>query len=182
MHFPVRTGFYCAALLMSALYLAFPFRLTVACGDSMAPTLKNGAVCVLDSGHYRRHEVSTDDVVVFRHADTTMVKRVAAVEGETVYLVLQNEEAEAELVQEWQLEKVRKMMQNPHWRTSLKLQELTVPPGMCFVVGDNPLRSEDSRNFGPIPLSSIRGKVLLGPHEAPETARIARAPRPSRRS
>jgi signal peptidase I len=36
---------------------------------------------------------------------------------------------------------------------------LTVPHGFCFVLGDNRAHSKDSRAFGPVPLSDVKGRV-----------------------
>ncbi|HKQ61305.1 MAG TPA: signal peptidase I [Candidatus Polarisedimenticolaceae bacterium] len=38
---------------------------------------------------------------------------------------------------------------------------VTVPTGHYFLIGDNRDRSEDSRSFGPVPRSAIRGRVLF---------------------
>lgn len=35
-----------------------------------------------------------------------------------------------------------------------------VPKGHCYIVGDNLPWSRDSRDFGPIPLALIKGKVI----------------------
>lgn len=35
-----------------------------------------------------------------------------------------------------------------------------VPQGHCWIVGDNLAASRDSRQFGPVPLALIRGKVI----------------------
>jgi len=35
----------------------------------------------------------------------------------------------------------------------------TVPPGSVYVVGDEPRRSRDSREFGPVPIGSIVGRA-----------------------
>ena len=37
----------------------------------------------------------------------------------------------------------------------------TVEPGHYFVMGDNRLRSSDSREFGQVPRELLRGKVQL---------------------
>ena len=38
---------------------------------------------------------------------------------------------------------------------------ITVPPNHVWVEGDNPLESTDSRHYGPLPVSSLRGRVIL---------------------
>ncbi len=51
--------------------------------------------------------------------------------------------------------------------TYTKLEEILtnpspaqVPKGHCYIVGDNLPWSRDSRDFGPIPLGLIKGKVI----------------------
>jgi signal peptidase I len=36
---------------------------------------------------------------------------------------------------------------------------LTVPVGHCFVLGDNRYNSQDSRHFGPVPITSLKGRA-----------------------
>jgi len=38
---------------------------------------------------------------------------------------------------------------------------ITIPPGHVWVEGDNPLDSLDSRHYGPIPLSALRGRLVM---------------------
>lgn len=40
------------------------------------------------------------------------------------------------------------------------MDEISIPEGFVFVVGDDWLRSNDSIQFGPIPVDSIGGKVM----------------------
>ena len=47
----------------------------------------------------------------------------------------------------------------PHNKTSNDFARITVPEHHCFVLGDNRNLSYDSRNFGPIPLATLKGKA-----------------------
>lgn len=44
-----------------------------------------------------------------------------------------------------------------------KYRGIIVPVGHVYVVGDNKKRSFDSRHFGPIPIESIIGRVIVFP-------------------
>jgi len=47
----------------------------------------------------------------------------------------------------------------PHEKESYDFPKITVPKYNCFVLGDNRNDSYDSRNFGPIPLTAIKGRA-----------------------
>jgi mitochondrial inner membrane protease subunit 1 len=40
-------------------------------------------------------------------------------------------------------------------------EEIVVPEGHVWLEGDNPLQSTDSRDYGPVPLGLVRGKIVL---------------------
>jgi signal peptidase I len=39
------------------------------------------------------------------------------------------------------------------------MAKITVPYGHCFLLGDNRSQSADSRNFGPVQMSDIQGRL-----------------------
>lgn len=39
------------------------------------------------------------------------------------------------------------------------LRQEPIPEGFCWVTGDNPVYSEDSSLYGPVPLALIEGRV-----------------------
>ncbi len=47
----------------------------------------------------------------------------------------------------------------PHDKATTNFAKMTVPKHHCFVLGDNRSLSRDSRHFGPIPLSTIKGRA-----------------------
>ena len=50
---------------------------------SMEPTLKEGSFIVAERKY---SELKRGDVIVFRHDDSLMIKRIAAVQGDTVFV------------------------------------------------------------------------------------------------
>jgi len=137
-------------------YAAEAFRIPTA---SMAPTIEaEDRILVLKVASYVPRR---GDLVVFLNPmDRTQkhVKRVAAQEGETV-----------ECKEDGIYVNGVKLSEGPWGRfphVAIARQEyategdpLTVPPGHIFVLGDNTQKSFDSRFFGPVPLSDIKGRA-----------------------
>jgi len=51
------------------------------------------------------------------------------------------------------------LAKSPHDKTTGDFEKITVPEHHCFVLGDNRNLSRDSRDFGPIPLATIKGRA-----------------------
>lgn len=51
------------------------------------------------------------------------------------------------------------LAESPHDKTTGNLEKITVPEHHCFVLGDNRNLSTDSRDFGPVPLATIKGRA-----------------------
>ena len=121
-------------------------------GTSMAPTLRDGQPVFFTRVNLR---YSRGDVVYARMpSGENYVKRVVALEGDvvelrdgTLYINGVPEDA-------------------PHAHGATQPQEgiveypYTVGEDMAFLVGDNREGSVDSRTFGALPFSSIRGKLI----------------------
>lgn len=146
-----------AALLMVG--LSVPLRPTVVLGHSMEPTLRPGGVYVLNTRYYRHHPLKRGDIVVFRHEGHTYTKRIYALPGEHLLLLQDPDGAGNEIVESGQANSMRRLVRGH--RLPQRLVELIVPPGHCFMVGDNRTVSLDSREFGSVPMSEILGRVSL---------------------
>lgn len=141
------------------------FQPTVVVGDSMAPTLRDGRVILLDRFHYRSHAPRSGEVVVFKREGLTCIKRVYRGPGEMVHFLHRKGEVEVPtLVDGRKLEEVRRRYSHPG--SYLRLMSLRVPDDCLYVLGDNLVHSQDSRHFGPIPCSSLLGRARMEPDQS----------------
>jgi signal peptidase I len=138
----------------------------------MCPTLHSGQLIAIERSYYRTHRPQPGEIVVFRHAGITYVKRVYAVEGETIFLLADAEGRAGartfiQPVRPAQVERVRAAM---HRRSAFCVRPLRIPPGSFFALGDSLGNSIDSRDLGPIADEELIGRVqtLFGTPPAPE--------------
>ncbi|KAL7428915.1 hypothetical protein ACHAXH_001458, partial [Discostella pseudostelligera] len=54
-------------------------------------------------------------------------------------------------------EQQQQQRDEPHWYKNTIIQ---VPPNHVWLEGDNPMHSTDSRHYGPIPESALRGRII----------------------
>jgi signal peptidase I len=64
--------------------LRYYFSFALALGSSMSPTLRNGDLLLISRNHYSQVEPRRGDIVLARHDDELIVKRVVGLPGEEV--------------------------------------------------------------------------------------------------
>ncbi len=84
--------------------------------------------------------------------DTALIKRVIALEGDTIEIRDNAVFIDGTAIDESYLTRTVRMPD---------FGPLQIPPDHVFVMGDNRNQSEDSRRFGPIPESSIIGRAFV---------------------
>lgn len=169
--------FLCAAALAAAWWLS-PFKLGIAVGHSMTPTIPDRGLYVLDTRYYQAHPVRRGDIAVFDRGGITYVKRVFAVAGDHVWLVRQRSDPDAEIVSPAVVRRLRRLLAHLSTRCVWRLDECVVPAGQCFFLGDNTQASQDSRTYGPVAVDAIRGRVIRAPALADLATRLAGNPEP----
>jgi len=147
-----------AGIAASLYAIANLFTPTVVVGDSMAPTLRSGKVIWVDRTYYKTHKPSAGEVVVFRVDGITYVKRIYRGPGDVIHYVASGAEWVGP-VRETQVSYVKTRYEGR--RGALSLKYVRVPQDSIFVIGDNYLRSIDSRELGPIPMSAVIGRARL---------------------
>ena len=149
-------------VVLVVLILVFTFvgRIITVDGPSMLPTLHDKDILILRSIAYSPEQ---GDVIVLTkdfeyYEDQPIVKRVIAVEGQTVRIDYDNNKVyvdDAVLDEPYILER----MYRPGG--DLRIEELEIPEGHVFVMGDNRNHSDDSRCFGYFEKQDILGEQVL---------------------
>lgn len=131
-------------------------------GSSMAPTLPDGALVWMDRGWYRRHLPQPGEVVVFRYRGATYVKRVYRGPGATLHCVIDRDDCIIPIREaNYHTIRTRFLDMDKRKKPHFRLRKLSVPADSVFVLGDNLLKSVDSRSLGYIPIRSILGRARL---------------------
>jgi signal peptidase I len=157
---PVRAPFLVCAVIAIALYFECPFRVSVVWGDSMAPTLHDGQICLLQRDYYRHHPVVKGDIVAVRVGQEIYTKRIFGAPGDALTLISYPEDGTYEIPFPAQEARMRRPAARPRTPYSARLITLAVPPDKCFLVGDNRPASYDSRCFGLVDQGDVLGKVV----------------------
>ncbi len=144
------------ALVAVTLVFSFLFRLVGVDGSSMANTLHHGGRLMLVNAFYTPDY--GDIVVIRRENGQPLIKRVIAMEGDTISIDPESETVylNGELLEE------------PYLDVSTPALfdftgPFTVPEGTVFVMGDNRSNSIDSRapSVGAVDIDDVMGKAVF---------------------
>ncbi|MCL1949421.1 MAG: signal peptidase I [Turicibacter sp.] len=124
-------------------------RIAYTTGESMQPTLRDGQLVLVAC----LSQPKKGELVAFKNrgeGPKHLVKRVVAVGGDTVGLRLTRLYVNGQAAHEPYLKEIMR---------TKAMEEVTVPEGTVFVLGDNRNHSLDSRKLGPVPLKDVIGVV-----------------------
>jgi len=129
-------------------------------GQSMMPNFHSGDYILTSKVAYKFGNIKRGDIVVFKspkNPDIDYIKRVMGLPGDKVMVKNGQVFVNDHLVQEDYISVLTNV-----WPTGFIKEgvPIIVPQGYIFVMGDNRPHSSDSREFGPIPISDIIGKVF----------------------
>ena len=169
--------------LLAGVFALSPGRSFEVPSASMAPGLIVGDHVYADLTAYRSSRPARGDLVVFAAPENPKVivmKRVIGLEGEVIELRDKQVLLDGRpLADPWGRHTDPKV----HHRIPMKPEgsdtrdnfgPLRIPAGTVFLLGDARDNSYDSRFFGPVPLSSLRGRLLYV-YWSPDRSRIGKS-------
>jgi signal peptidase I len=119
---------------------------------------------LVDKISYRAHDVRMGDIVVFHRPkdagyipEKVLIKRVVGLPGDVVQLKKGRVFVNGLVLDE---PYVNKHCGSEPTKPLTSTAKWKVPGNDVFVMGDNRCHSDDSRQFGPIPTSSIIGRAF----------------------
>lgn len=143
------------ALFVQA-FIARPF---IVNGSSMDPTFKSNDYLIVDELTYKFREPARGDVVIFRappEPNKFYIKRIIGLPGETISIngtkvtIINTAHPDGFTLDE-------SFIAHPQQSTL----SMKIPEGQYFVMGDNRAGSYDSRSWGTLPETNIRGRAFL---------------------
>lgn len=132
--------------LLLLLFSILPSDYVLVSGSSMLPTIQNGSLLSIEY----RNSLSYGDVVVVKHQNRQLVKRLIGLPGDS--LEIRNGEV------------IRNglVIKEPYaWLDKSNVDCFVVPEGHLFILGDNRANSKDSRQIGCISIDTYQGTVIL---------------------
>ncbi len=145
-----------AILIVIRFFVAEPHKVS---GHSMVPNFQDGDYIITNKLAIRMDNLQRGEVIILQHPQDPseiLIKRIVGLPGE--HIKLENGEV---FINDRQLKE-------PYLPAGVKTQgeafltegeDLTIPNGQYFVMGDNRPGSSDSREFGTVPKNLIIGQA-----------------------
>lgn len=143
---------YVIAIIIVILVKTFIISPIIVNGTSMDSTLKNGDLMILNKIEYLTSDIERFDIVVIKHDDKHIIKRVIGMPGDTVACVDNVLYINDEVVNEPYLDE---------GTITTDFYVAKIPEDKYFVLGDNRRVSLDSRSIGLINKSDIEGHATI---------------------
>lgn len=148
-------------------FIATPIKVN---GSSMSPTLYNGDHMLLYKLTPKTRGIKRFDIVVIKTDSGKLIKRVIGLPGEKIkYEVIKDEEENehgilyinGEVVEETFLTEEAKNATCVYDTKICNGEEVKIPDGEYYVMGDNRINSKDSRMIGTIEKDKIMGTTQI---------------------
>ena len=135
----------------------------------MLPLLHSGDRIFVDESDQARSALHDGDIIVLRRNDTIVLKRIVAMQGETIVGANRKVFRNGKQLDEPYLAPAR----GQDIPAQITFATRTVGPGELFVMGDNRDISADSRlpKYGPVHISDVVGKYSWTYWHAPSAAK-----------
>ena len=151
------------SVVLALLIVNYLGRFTVVDGNSMQPTLQNRNVVIVESLSLRMSGLENGDIVVMKIPEmlggsrTYAIKRIIAMEGQQVRIADGKVHVDGIPLSEPYTSDI------PTLADGSPYQEMVVPAGCLYVLGDNrnPDKSRDSRIFGVVSAERVIGKAFV---------------------
>lgn len=149
-----------AISLVLAFLIVQVIKPTIVSGESMYPTLNDRDYLILNRVSYKFGEIKRGDIVVFRThlkqengKEKDLIKRVIAVEGDSL------------VIKDSQVYVNNELIQEPYIDGAYTAGDIdiVIPEGKVFAMGDNRENSKDSRSedVGFVDENDILGEVMV---------------------
>ncbi|MCJ7497707.1 MAG: signal peptidase I [candidate division Zixibacteria bacterium] len=133
--------------------------------SSMEDSLLGGDFILVNKLYYHYKEPRSGEIIVFKYPlnpSKDMVKRVVATEGQTVEIINKIVYVDGKIVPDPLLTKhIDPRILPVDYSTRDNFGPAQVPAGHLFVLGDNRDDSQDSRDWGFLDMSYIKGKAII---------------------
>lgn len=129
-------------------------------GMSMEPTLHDQELILVDKWSYLFHPPTRGDVIVFiapPHPDQDYVKRIIAIPGDRLTIDGTTVIVDGVTLNETYVQPSRQ----GNIYAFKRIDNILIPSNSYFVMGDNRIGSDDSRDWGLVPRANIIGRAAL---------------------